>query len=134
MNMTTIPEHYLELAEYAQKIFAADATVGMAVVVRTAQGEILGFPDMADGPFPGFDRATEEDRFLQTLTRQGQTKICRGLCMTRGGELDIPSANLREKLEALDPANLEAEFLLCGGAGFHVRTLGAMRPRAKENL
>lgn len=132
--MTTIPEQYLVLAEYARNIFAANPAAQMAVVVRTAQGSVLGFPALADGPLSTFDRAAEEERFLQTLASKGQKKIRQGLCMTRGGELDIPSASLREKLEALDPANLEAAFLLWGGSGYHVRTLGAMGPKTKEDL
>lgn len=132
--MATIPEQYLVLAECAQNIFAADPAAQMAVVVRTAQGSVLGFSALADGPLSTFDRAAEEERFLQTLISNGQEKIRQGLCMARSGELDIPSASLREKLEALDPANLEAEFLLWGGAGYHTRTLGAMGPKAKADL
>lgn len=132
--MATIPEQYLVLAEYARNIFAADPAARMTVVVRTAQGSVLGFSALAEGPIPSFDRVTEEERFLQTLTSSGQEKIRQGLCMTRGGEMDIPSASLREKLAVLDPDNLEAEFLLRGGAGYHVRTLGAMGPKTKEDL
>ncbi len=132
--MATIPEQYLALAEHARNIFAADPAARMAVVVKTAQGSVLGFSALADDLNPSFDRVTEEERFLQTLVNSGQKKIRQGLCMTRGGELDIPSASLREKLAALDPDNLEAAFLLRGGAGYHVRTLGAMGPRAKEGL
>ncbi len=129
--MKAIPEQYLVLAECARNIFAADPAARMAVVVKTAQGEILGFPALAEGLGPSFDRVREEERFLQALTSNGQEKIRRGLCMTRSGELDIPSASLRVKLAALDPDNLEAAFLLWGGAGYHVRTLGAMGPEAK---
>ena len=128
--MMTVPEEYLVLAEYARNIFAADPAAEMAVVVKTAQGAVLGFSALAEGLDPSFDRVTEEDRFLQTLLSQGRV-IRQGLCMTRGGELDIPSASLREKLEALDPQNREAAFLLWGGAGYQVRTLGAMGPKAK---
>ncbi len=132
--MAAIPEQYLVLAECARNIFAADPAAQMAVVVRTAQGSVLGFSALADGPLSTFDRAAEEERFLRALASQGQRAIRRGLCMTRSGELDLPSASLREKLEALDPDNLEAAFLLFGGAGYQTRTLGAMGPAAKEDL
>ncbi len=128
MNTMDIPQCYIGLVKYAEGIFAADKSAKLTGVVETAKGEIIGFTDMTDDSVRDSDRIAGENRFLQSIAESGETVIIRGLFMWKSGEMDIPSANFRKGLEELDPANIEAEFLLRGGNGFLPRKLGAMRP------
>ncbi len=133
MSTINIPQGYIELVKYAERIFAADKSAKLAAVVATASWDIFGFTDMTDETVHGFDRIAEENRFLQSIAEGGETVISRGLFMWKSGELDIPSANFRKRLEELDSANLEAEFLLRGGSGFQLMKLGAMRPASDRS-
>lgn len=128
MNTNDIPQGYIELVKYAERIFAADKSARLAAVVATVRGDVIGFTDMTDDTVCGFDRIEQENRFLNSLAERGETVISRGLFMWKSGEMDIPSANFRKRLEELDSANLEAEFLLRGGNGFVPKKLVAMRP------
>lgn len=118
-----LPEKYLQMLKYAEEILEANENAPLAVVVTTAKGELMGFASRLSDT----DRLADENRFLQSLAEQGETKISCGLCKWRNGNVDIPSANLRKSLEELSTANLEAEFLLQGGEGFQLRSIGAMR-------
>ena len=128
MNTMDIPQGYTELVKCAEGIFWADKSAKLAGVVETAKGEIIGFTDITDDSASDSDRIAGENRFLQSIAESGETIIIRGLFLWKSGEMDIPSANFRKGLEKLDPANLEAEFLLRGGSGFLPRKLRAMRP------
>ncbi len=128
MSTSDIPQGYIGLVKYAEGIFTADKSAKLTGVVETVKGEIIGFIDMTDDSARDSDRIAEENRFLQSIAESGETVIIRGLFMWKSGDMDIPSANFRKGLEELDPANIEAEFLLRGGNGFLPRKLGAMRP------
>ena len=124
MKMSEIPEKFLEMLKYAEEILGTDGSSSMAVIVTTAKGEVMGFASR----FADSDRIADENRFLRSLSEHGETRISCGLCKWRNGSVDVPSANLRKGLEELDMTNLEAEFLLQGGGGFQLRSIGAMRP------
>lgn len=126
MNEINSLDKYSELIKYAENIFTLDETAQMAVVVMTEEGNMIGFVDMADNVFSTFNRIAAENQFQQLLVKQGETRLCCGLCLWKNGETDIPSANLRERLKELDTANLEMEFILRGGTGYHSRKLSEM--------
>lgn len=102
MKMSEIPEKFLKMLKYAERILETDGSSPMAVVVTTQKGDVMGFAR--------------------------KTRVICGLCKWRSGKLDVPSANLRKGLEELNKANLEAEFLLQGDGCFQLRNIGAMRP------
>lgn len=118
-----LPEKYSKMLKYAEEILEANENAPLAVVVTTAKGELMGFASRLSDA----DRIADENSFLQSMTEHGEAKISCGLCKWRNGNVDIPSANLRRSLEELSTANLEAEFLLQGGDGFLLRSIGAMR-------
>jgi len=128
VSTTNIPQGYIELVKYAERIFAADKSARLVAAVATEKGNVIGFTDMADEAVDNFDRIKQENRFLHSLAECGETVISCGLFLWKSGELDIPSANFRKRLVELNSANLEAEFLLRGGNGFVPRKLREMRP------
>ncbi len=128
MKMSEIPEKFLKMLKYAEGILETDENSPMVVVVTTAKGEVMGFASRFADTDRIADRIADENRFLQSLAEYGETRISCGLCKWRNGSVDVPSANLRKGLEELDTTNLEAEFLLQGGSGFQLRSIGAMRP------
>lgn len=123
MKINKLPEKYLEMLKYAEEILEANESSPLTVIVTTAKGKLMGFASRLSDT----DRIADENRFLQSLAEHGEAKISCGLCKWRNGNVDIPSANLRKKLEELNSANLEAEFLLQGVEGFQLRSLRAMR-------
>ena len=128
MKVSEIPEKFLEMLKYAEGILETEGSSPMAVIVTTAKGEVRGFASRFADTDQIADRIADENRFLRSLAEHGETRISAGLCKWRNGSVDVPSANLRKGLEELDMANLEAEFLLQGGGGFQLRSIGAMRP------
>ncbi len=111
------------MLKYAEEILETNENSPLAVIVTTAKGELMGFASRLSDT----DRLVDENRFLQSLAEHGEAKISCGLCKCRNGNVDIPSATLRKSLEELSTANLEAEFLLQGGEGFQLKSIGAMR-------
>lgn len=124
--MSEISEKFLEMQRVAEGILETDESSLMVVFVTTAKGEIMGFASHTDRTA---DRIADENTFLRSLAERGETRISYGLCKWRDGSVDVPSANLRKGLEELDGSNREAEFLLQGGGGFHLKSIGAMRPK-----
>lgn len=123
MKINQLPEKFLKMLKYAEEILETNKNSPLAVIVTTAKGELMGFASRLSDT----DRLVDENRFLQSLAEHGEAKISCGLCKWRNGNVDIPSATLRKSLEELSTANLEAEFLLQGGEGFQLKSIGAMR-------
>ena len=123
MKINKLPEKYLKMLKYAEEIMESNENAPLAVIVTTAKGELMGFASRLSDT----DRLVDENRFLQSLAEHGEAKISCGLCKWRNRNVDIPSANLRKSLEELSTVNLVAEFLLQGGDGFQLRSIGAMR-------
>lgn len=123
MKINQLPEKFLKMLKYAEEILETNENSPLAVIVTTAKGELMGFASRLSDT----DRLVDENRFLQSLAEHGEAKISSGLCKWRNGNVDIPSATLRKSLEELSTANLEAEFLLQGGEGFQLKSIGAMR-------
>lgn len=68
----------------------------------------------------------ELDTFLETRKGEADTRILYLLCLWRDGSLDVPSAELRKALLALNPGNSRARVLLNGGDGLNLKPLSVM--------
>ena len=77
--------------------------------------------------------AIEPDFVMKTLIgmkRQCGVRVGRMVCLIgKSGGPDLPSYAFREALTDLDPANLDAEMLLCGLNGFIVKPVRVTMPK-----